>query len=122
MLSSHQNFSLSLKRKVKEICGYACVICGRNEQERLQVHHIENRGMGGDRSKNTTENLILLCNLCHRRVTTGDVKILRWEPDDPELPTQLMLAEMYDGVPSVVHYTRLGWYRRKPNCDAARGG
>lgn len=39
-----------------------CESCGA---EAVDVHHIENRGMGGSKTKDTPENLMALCRTCH---------------------------------------------------------
>jgi len=54
--------------KIKNKYGHQCVIC--NSFESLRIHHIdENHG------NNKEENLILLCESCHRTVHSG-IKIL----------------------------------------------
>lgn len=40
-----------------------CEVCGR---ESGPPHHIEARGMGGSKLKDTVDNLIFLCPPCHR--------------------------------------------------------
>ena len=44
---------------------YACEWCGRTAT--VDVHHIENRGIGGSKLLDTPENLIGLCRPCHDR-------------------------------------------------------
>lgn len=43
--------------------------CGKKATE---IHHIERRGMGGSKTKDTIENLMALCRECHTRY--GDKK------------------------------------------------
>ena len=45
-----------------------CEICGCKA---VDIHHIESRGMGGSKLKDTIENLMALCRSCH--ITYGDV-------------------------------------------------
>ena len=52
-----------LCQQVRERDGWRCQICGRSNE--LQVHHICPRSKLGD---DTGENLITLCNTCHRKV------------------------------------------------------
>ncbi len=42
----------------------ACEICGC---EAVDIHHIESKGMGGSKKKDSADNLIALCRLCHMR-------------------------------------------------------
>ena len=44
-----------------EVCGYKAV----------DIHHIEARGMGGTKKKDTIENLMALCRKCH--MDYGDI-------------------------------------------------
>ena len=39
-----------------------CEICGATASD---IHHIECRGMGGSKTKDTPENLMALCRECH---------------------------------------------------------
>lgn len=39
-----------------------CEVCGRRGQD---IHHIECRGMGGSKEKDTIDNLQALCRECH---------------------------------------------------------
>jgi 5-methylcytosine-specific restriction endonuclease McrA len=47
----------------------ACEVCGSMA---VDIHHIEARGMGGSKEKDTIENLQALCRYCH--VKFGDKK------------------------------------------------
>lgn len=59
-----------VRQYVLERDSYRCVLCG--EPEGLEMHHIVWRFRGGsDRPK----NLVTLCGECHRKVTSGEVKI-----------------------------------------------
>jgi 5-methylcytosine-specific restriction endonuclease McrA len=46
-----------------------CEIC---ERKCVDIHHIDARGMGGSKEKDTIENLMGLCRECHELY--GDVK------------------------------------------------
>lgn len=46
-----------------------CEIC---KSQAIDIHHIEARGMGGSKSKDTIENLMALCRNCH--IKFGDKK------------------------------------------------
>jgi 5-methylcytosine-specific restriction endonuclease McrA len=46
-----------------------CEVCG---QKAVDIHHINSRGMGGTKQKDTIENLMALCRYCH--VVMGDTK------------------------------------------------
>jgi 5-methylcytosine-specific restriction endonuclease McrA len=42
-----------------------CEVCQR---QAVDIHHIEARGMGGSKTKDTPENLMALCRSCHERL------------------------------------------------------
>ncbi len=46
-----------------------CEVC---QSKAIDIHHIECRGMGGIKSKDTIENLMALCRNCHEKF--GDKK------------------------------------------------
>lgn len=49
-----------------------CAICNWNEdKDVLEVHHID-----GDRTNNEVKNLIILCPICHRKLTTGKYELI----------------------------------------------
>jgi 5-methylcytosine-specific restriction endonuclease McrA len=39
-----------------------CEVCGRPASD---IHHIQPRGMGGSKFRDTPDNLIALCRFCH---------------------------------------------------------
>jgi len=45
-----------------------CEVCGSKAQD---IHHIEPRGMGGRKSKDTFKNLVALCRSCHHEADFG---------------------------------------------------
>jgi hypothetical protein len=61
-MSGRTNFD-ALRAQVLERDGWTCQFCGR--QRELHVHHVHPRGRGG---KDTEENLVTLCALCHRSI------------------------------------------------------
>ena len=51
-----------------------CEICNAKA---VDIHHIDCRGMGGSKSKDTIDNLMALCRSCH--VKYGDKKhFMEW--------------------------------------------
>lgn len=57
--------SLNYRLRAFENYEHKCAICGWCEDERvLEVHHIDE-----DRSHNQLENLIILCPICHKKLT-----------------------------------------------------
>lgn len=51
---------------------HECAICGWNEDEDiLQVHHIDS-----NRNNSKLENLIILCPICHWKITLGKYKLI----------------------------------------------
>lgn len=47
----------------------ACEVCG---QRAVDIHHIDCRGMGGNKEKNSISNLMAVCRTCH--IKYGDKK------------------------------------------------
>lgn len=56
-------FNKKLREKVKLRDGYKCKTCP--ECENLTVHHVD-----GNRYNNQMDNLITLCERCHRKIHT----------------------------------------------------
>lgn len=52
----------------------SCEICGK---QAVDIHHINARGMGGSKSKDTIENLMALCRQDH--IEWGDKKQFKEE-------------------------------------------
>lgn len=51
---------------------YTCQICkGKSKDNRLNIHHIESRKVGG----NAPNNLITLCKTCHSKYHKGEIKV-----------------------------------------------
>jgi 5-methylcytosine-specific restriction endonuclease McrA len=46
-----------------------CEVCGNKA---VDIHHIDCRGMGGSKDKDTIENLMAVCRMCHEKY--GDKK------------------------------------------------
>lgn len=46
----------------------SCEVCGA---QACDIHHIQARGMGGSKSRDTAENLIALCRGCHHQADFG---------------------------------------------------
>lgn len=57
--------SSDYRRNAFEAYPHKCAICGCDEDERvLEVHHIDE-----DRKHNHIDNLIILCPICHKKLT-----------------------------------------------------
>jgi 5-methylcytosine-specific restriction endonuclease McrA len=53
-------------KMVIEKCRRKCIICGKKYDEDpvdFQIHHVN-----GDRTKTITDNLVLLCHSCHKKI------------------------------------------------------
>lgn len=46
-----------------------CEVCGNKAND---IHHIDCRGMGGGKGKDTIENMMAVCRMCHEKY--GDKK------------------------------------------------
>lgn len=68
----HTPESNNYRLKAMNQHNHICACCGWNEDERiLEVHHIDD-----NRSHNEIENLIILCPICHRKITLGYYKLI----------------------------------------------
>lgn len=47
----------------------SCEVCGSRA---VDIHHIDCRGMGGNKAKDTIDNIMALCRKCH--IDMGDKK------------------------------------------------
>jgi len=67
---SYQNQSISNRKRyyIFKQYGYICQLCGRYSKGNLHLHHITPVSCGGSDEEN---NLIPLCNSCHRFVHMG---------------------------------------------------
>ena len=45
-----------------------CEVCGAQAQD---IHHIQPRGMGGSKERDTPDNLIAMCRPCHHEADFG---------------------------------------------------
>ena len=64
-----------------------CEICGARA---VDIHHIDCRGMGGSKTKDTIENLMALCRQCHMKY--GDIK------DEIENLKEIHAKHLYRGI------------------------
>ena len=54
--------------KSRGLTGHEFIPCeGCGGRQVVDVHHLENRGMGGSKLLDTPDNLIGLCRFCHDR-------------------------------------------------------
>lgn len=70
-----KHYGTSLKdyrKKALRAFVHECAVCGYNEDvDVLEVHHIDE-----DRDNNSLENLVILCPLCHKKLTTKKYKLV----------------------------------------------
>ena len=45
-----------------------CEVCGA---QAVDIHHIQPRGMGGSKTRDTPDNLIAMCRPCHHEADFG---------------------------------------------------
>ena len=66
MRPEHYGSKLAYRKNAFRAYETACAICGYDEDiDLLEVHHIDE-----DRQNNQIENLIILCPICHRKLTS----------------------------------------------------
>ena len=70
--SGEWDTSVNYRYKAMYHLPHKCNICGWNEDERiLEVHHIDE-----NREHNELKNLMILCPICHRKITLGYYKLI----------------------------------------------
>ena len=70
--SGEWNYSSGYRKKAFKTFPHKCYVCGWDEDERiLEVHHKDE-----NRSNNNIDNLVILCPLCHRKITLGYYKLI----------------------------------------------
>ena len=75
MWPEHYNQLTSYRNNAFRHYPHKCAICGWDEdKDILEVHHIDE-----DRSHNELENLIILCPICHRKLTSHKYKLINRE-------------------------------------------
>ena len=62
------------KKLTKLVTGH-CKLCGETNYNLLDVHRI---GFEKEVNKYETQNTVVLCANCHRRVHSGEIVIDRW--------------------------------------------
>lgn len=103
-----QQFTESFKRKIRERDQYRCLICG---QETKFVCHIEHRGSGGDDSKNTEDNCLLMCQRHHDQVDRRRKPWMRIDGFEPN--NELLEVSVYEyGEWRPLDSRYLDYYRR----------
>ena len=75
------------REDVLELDEYSCQICGLNGEEEdrrsmIEADHVEERGMGGDPTKDERSNGMTLCVRCHGLKHSGVISIDKWNRDD----------------------------------------
>lgn len=69
---SHYNIGANYRQKALREKPNKCFVCGWNEDiDILEVHHIDE-----DRTHNQLENLMILCPICHRKLTSHKYKLV----------------------------------------------
>ena len=61
-------------KRLKKRLGYECQICGENDEDVIELHHIIPLKIGG---KNDICNLVCLCANCHKRVHSPLREVLK---------------------------------------------
>lgn len=70
----------SQRRKILELDGYKCQYCGKSPDNKksLHVHHITKAAFFENREDaNNIQNLITLCDPCHKKAEKGIIKVQR---------------------------------------------
>lgn len=66
-MKAHLKIYLQHRRLTKDDF-IGCEVCGR---QAVDIHHIQPRGMGGSKFRDTPDNLIALCRVCHDEADFG---------------------------------------------------
>jgi len=59
-----------IKVRLQKEINSKCPFCKNNDVEHFQIHHID-----GNPRNNEVENLIMLCPICHSKITKNDISI-----------------------------------------------
>ena len=71
-LNKKINNGTAYRRNALEYYGNSCSVCGYEEDtDLLEVHHIDE-----DRTNNELNNLIVLCCMCHKKLTMGTYELV----------------------------------------------
>jgi len=62
-------------KKIVKHAAFCCKLCGEPNYHLLDVHRIVPGEVGG---KYSYHNVIVLCSNCHRKVHSGEIRILGW--------------------------------------------
>jgi hypothetical protein len=54
-----------LQKEINSLCPF----CPNEDVDHFQIHHLD-----GDIANNNLENLLMLCAICHSKITKGDIK------------------------------------------------
>lgn len=70
---NHPNYTgTNYRQKAFQAYEHKCAVCNWNEDEDvLEVHHIDE-----NRNNNDLSNLIILCPICHKKITTHKYKLV----------------------------------------------
>lgn len=69
------------RTKAMRVYPHKCAVCGWQEDERiLEVHHIDE-----NRHHNSDDNLIILCPICHKKITMHFYTLVRINNDEASI-------------------------------------
>ena len=111
--------SQTVREEALRLDGYRCQICGADKRTGavLEVHHVDPLGIGGSDERDTVENAITLCGLCHVKVGNGQLFIEKWDRDAAAAMRRggaaVPCLEVYDADSRKIPHEQLWFYRRK---------
>jgi len=65
-----KSIPVKVKSELQKEINSACPFCENDEVGHFEVHHIDE-----NRSNNEFQNLLLLCPICHSKITKGDIAV-----------------------------------------------
>ena len=101
-----------VREEALRLDGNRCQICGAtSDTVVIEVHHVAALGIGGSDERDTVENAITLCGLCHVKIGNGQLLIETWDRKEGVLA-------VFDVERRLIPSEQLWFYRRK---DAEEG-
>ena len=56
-----------------DFTGFEFIACWVCIAQAVDIHHIEPKGMGGNKDADRIENLVALCRACHEKAHNGEI-------------------------------------------------
>lgn len=82
MAKARKSIPQKTKSLLQQEINSQCPICDNQNVDHFEIHHID-----GNPENNSPDNLLMLCPICHSKVTKGDIS----EEEVKQIKTYLMI-------------------------------